>query len=196
MPSLSDFGLGPEAPASERRRARVHVDDESGARPLPSGALDPEPLDERIELPGVSRSDAAIYFGIGAGLGVAALSIVAALYFGGYLDRPVLDPAPATTALEPEARLAPLKEANDAEAIAFARVADAKLAAPPVFAPPPAVEAPDISVTEMPAAPSASEELEDLDRAQPTPMPTPREPPLPPPAQPTAPAEMPRENPY
>jgi hypothetical protein len=191
MPSLSDFGFGPEAPESERRRARRYTDDESGARPLPTDAYETAPYDalkERVDLPGVSRTDAAIYFGIGAGLGVAVLAIGAALYFGGYLDRPELGPAPATTALEPEMRLALLEEANDAEALAFARVADARLEPLPVFALPPAVESRDITVTE---------ELEDLGRAQPTPMPALPEPTLPPPAQPTAPAETePLQNPY
>lgn len=210
MPSLSDFGLGSDAPDSERR-ARRRYDDESGARPLPTEAYEPyDDIDERVELP-MRRVDAALYFGIGAGLGVAALAIGAALYFGGYIARPALGPSPEATALEPEKRLAPLEEAKDAEALEGARVAVAKLSAPPTFALPPAVESPDITVTEerpakLEPAPvprtqsrpkNLGDELESLDRAQPTPMPTPTEPELPPPAQPTAPAEEPLpESPY
>jgi hypothetical protein len=115
MPSLSDFDLGPEAPASERRRARRY-DDESGARRLPTDAYAPLHDDEAVELPGLSRSDAGLYFGIGAGLGVAALAIAGALYFGGYVERPALGPAPQTSELVTETRLGPLQEAADAEA--------------------------------------------------------------------------------
>ncbi len=215
MPSRSDFGFDSDAPDSERRRARRYADDESGARPLPNEARYPDPLDERVDLP-IERSNALTFFGIGAGLGVAAISIGAALYFGGYFDEPRLAPTPEASSLEPESRLAPLQQASDDDALAFARVANAKLASPPVFSLPPAVESPDISVTEeqaaqpapSPAPPakapasraprrpsSLGEELEDLDQAQPTPMPVPTEPPMPPPAQSTAPAEEAPDNP-
>jgi hypothetical protein len=215
MPSLNDFGLGPDdAPESERRPYRRY-DDESGARRLPSeayGAYEPFDDDDVVELP--PRSNAGFYFGIGAGLGVALLAIGSALYFGGYIDRPALGPAPQASVLVPETRLAHLEEAMNAEALALARTAEANLPAAPIFAAPPAVESPDIRVIDEPtAAPPTSqeaptraprpsnltEELEALDRAQPTPSPAP----MPAPAQPTAPAETappsetsPPPNPY
>ena len=208
MPSLNDFGLGPDAPESVRRPSRRY-DDESGARRLPREeyeAYEPFDEDDVVELP--ARSNAGFYFGIGAGLGIAILAIGSALYFGGYIDRPALGPAPPASALVPETRLAHLEEAMNAEALALAHTADVNLSAAPTLEAPPPVESPDIRVLDEPPAPppgsqaepkstprpsNLAEELEAVDRAQPTPGP------LPPPARPTAPAETapPAEtNPY
>ena len=67
--------------------------------------------------------------------------------------------------------------------------------APPVESQAPPAKSPAPRSSRRPS--NLTEELEDLDRAQPTPLPTPREPPLPPPAQPTAPAETESpQNPY
>jgi hypothetical protein len=234
MPSLSDFGLAPDPRESERRRARreVQYPDESGARRLPRDAdsdavaryrayearqrADAEALDEEVELPGVSRHDAGILFGIGVGLGVAALAVVGGLYLGGALGRPVLGAGPEPTLLSSELGQTALEEANDTRALELSRVAPF-LVREPTPAPLPAqLNSPDIQVIDEAAPKSASEpessapakgtssglanELEELQNSLPLrgPVASPREPSnstsapepsVPPPADPTAPAE-------
>jgi hypothetical protein len=213
MPSLSDFGLAPDDPRRhELRRKRYVIHDESGARPLPSDEYDPY-LDEEVELPGVARSQAWLYFGIGAGLGVAVLAIAALLYFRGLIFGPALAPsppaAPPSTAVQ-EARFA---EWMDVHALGLARLAEARLTAPAV---PPVTEV-DSVVEEPLSAPhprppvlapaeqgsgtnQLSNELDELERSlrprgpaapprAPSDEQAPPEAPLPPPAEPTAPAE-------
>src|SRR5262245_30580941 len=101
MATLRDFGLAPEEPALRQPRRRY--DDESGARPLPRDdyerdayrdAYAGDPLDEEVELPGVSGSRAGLLFGVGVGLGIAVLAVAGGLYLGGYVGRTPLGAAP------------------------------------------------------------------------------------------------------
>ena len=214
MPSLSDFGLVPEE--HEERRARRRFDDESGARPLPSEPTSPEyaDYDDEVELP-VERSRAGL-FGVGVGIGVAALAVMGGLYFGGYLDRPTLNPAQEAIPLAADSSR--FDEWVNDEALARARVADRNLSlahAAPVLT---EIESPDIRVLEedlraphpVPSTPMPA--LPEPDQANPRPVPpelkapqmplapgesVPERERLPAPAQPTAPAETaPPDNPY
>lgn len=216
MPSLSDLGLAPEEPRPEPRRRRYVITDESGAHRLPREEYDPA-LDEDVELPGVSGSRAGLYFGIGVGLGIAILAIVAALYFRGAIGGPRLAESPVPTPLSAAAQESRFEEWNDRHALELARLAEVRLtqAALPPGTP---VESPDIQVIDEPLSaphprpPTAtspgegsgasplSNELDELERslrprgpAAPPRAPSndqaPPETPLPPPAEPTAPAE-------
>jgi hypothetical protein len=171
MPSLSDFGLTPDPRESERRRARreAQYPDESGARRLPretdSDAVaryrayearqraDAEALDEEVELPGVSRHDAGILFGIGVGLGVAALAVVGGLYLGGALGRPVLGAGPEPTPLSSELGQTALGEANDARALELSRVAPFLVHQTATSPLPAQLNSPDIEVIDESAPP-------------------------------------------
>jgi hypothetical protein len=219
-PSLSDLGLTPdEEAARERRRQRRHEEyaDESGLRPLPRDAVHFEGVDDEVVLPGI-RSRARLV-GIGAGIGFAVLAVAAGLYFGGYLDRPTLNPPPTPAPLVPNTTF---DDAMRTQALEIARFANVKLLSPPVVTPvirelPLEIEgdvrSPDpISTNPMPAMPEP-EGMSTPPRAT-TPRdtaPTPKDPemppppsgtppdrqPLPAPAQPTAPAETaPGANPY
>jgi hypothetical protein len=215
MPSLSDFGLAPEEPRRpEARRHRYVITDESGARPLPTEAYDPA-LDEDVELPGVSRSQAGLYFGIGVGLGIAVLAIGAALYFRGDIGAPPLAPSPAPTPLEPTVQEARFHEWADQHAVELARLAEVRLMPQPTLSPGARAESADIEVVDESlsaphprppvTAPESSEtkplsnELDELERSlrprgpteprAPSNEQSPPETPLPPPAEPTAPAE-------
>ncbi|HEX6272240.1 MAG TPA: hypothetical protein VFZ53_04350 [Polyangiaceae bacterium] len=129
MATLKDFGFAPEDPSSRSTRRRRY-DDESGARPLPRGAyerevyaVDPlydDPLDEEVELPGVSKERAGLYFGIGVGLGITVLAVAGGLYLGGYAGRAELGPAPEAP---PLAAGGPLDDMLNEEALARARIA-------------------------------------------------------------------------
>jgi hypothetical protein len=215
MPS-PNFDLAPEDPEEQQpRRRRFLVTDESGARPLPAGAYDSyepydvDPLDEEVELPGVSRQ-AGTFFGIGVGLGIAVIAVMAGLYLGGYVGRPALAAGPAPLPLEPDYSL--FEEAQNVEALALARIAFM----PRLLTPTTETNSPDIQVIDQapaltepqdvaptprsPAPSNISNELDALERSMPPRGPVaPKEPttdqapsespPLPAPAQPTAPAE-------
>jgi len=225
-PSLSDLGLTPDEEFElerERRRQRRHEEyaDESGLRPLPTDdAVRFEGVDDEVVLPGV-RSRAGL-FGIGVGVGVAALAVAGGLYFGGYLDRPTLNPSSEPLTLSSESSR--FDEWINVEALAMARVANRNLSMAPV----PTlteIESPDIRVLEedvraphpvpsnpMPAMPepegmgtprgTAPREtapiLKDPEMPPPPSGTLPDSEPLPAPAQPTAPAETtpPQSNPY
>ncbi|HVR20410.1 MAG TPA: hypothetical protein VMS65_11955 [Polyangiaceae bacterium] len=153
--TLREFELAPEEPISTPpRRRRYVIEDESGARPLPRDhsrnahgpyAYGPDPLDEQVDLP---RERAGLLFGIGAGLGVAVLAVVAGLYLGGYVGRPALGPTPdvSTSLLGDPQR--PLEDAQTIEALELARIAPVWIderSAQAVVAPT-QVESPDIHV--------------------------------------------------
>jgi len=133
MATLKQFDLAPEEPLSTPpRRRRYVIDDESGARPLPKdeyrarevyGDDYVDPLDEAVELPGVSRERAGLLFGIGVGLGVAVLAVVAGLYLGGYVGRPALGPTPGESTSFADDPQKPLEEAQASEALERARIA-------------------------------------------------------------------------
>ena len=218
MPSPADFGFAEDPENPRRRRSRYVVTDESGARPLPTGydsyePYDADPLDDEVELPGVSRPQAGMFFGIGVGLGIAVLAIVAGLYLGGYVGRPMLGASPSMASLEPNPR--PFEDWANIEALDRARMALASTALPPGV-----VESPDIRVIDETAAKSAPEESAPAPESSPTPSRSgtltneldelqrsiekprapvaprplsndvaPAEPVMPPPAKPTAPAE-------
>jgi hypothetical protein len=214
MPSLSDFGLAPEG--QEERRARRRYDDESGARPLPREPASPyADDDEDVDLP-VEHSRAGL-FGIGVGTGVAALAVIGGLYYGGYLDRPTLNPPQEPLPLAADSSR--FDEWLNDEALARARVAERNLSVVPVAPIVTEIDSPDIRVLEedlraphpVPSSPMpALPEPDQGARPQPVPpelkapqMPlapgefAPEREQLPPPARPTAPAETaPLDNPY
>jgi hypothetical protein len=152
--TLRDFGLTPEEPQSTPpRRRRYVIDDESGARPLPRDEYQAryeyvDPLDEDVELPGVSRERAGLLFGIGVGLGVAVLAVVGGLYLGGYVGRPALGPTPAVSMSLPGDPQKPFEEAQAIEALALARIAPVWIdeRSAQVASMPTQVESPDIQV--------------------------------------------------
>jgi hypothetical protein len=215
MPSQSEFDSRPDEELELERRYQ-ESGDESGLRPLPSDpALYADFNDEVVEPP-IQRSRAGL-FGIGVGIGIAALAVTGGLYFGGYLDRPTLNPAQATSPLEADSSR--LDEWINDNALARARVADRNLslaqAAPVVTE----IDSPDIRVLEedlraphpvpsnpMPALPEPDQgarpqpvqpELKAPQRPLAPGEFEPEREQLPAPAQPTAPAEMaPPANPY
>jgi hypothetical protein len=132
------------------------IDDESGARPLPTGSFADEvyvdPLDERVDLPGVSRERRGVYFGIGAGLGIIALAVAGALYLGGFVARTPLGPTPADAPLAAWGR--PLDDMMREEALARARIAPVWIAETSVR-PRSVQDSPDIHVIEQPPAGAA-----------------------------------------
>jgi len=162
MATLKDFGFAPEDPSSRSTRRRRY-DDESGARPLPRDAYEREvyavdPLDEEVELPGVSRDRAGLYFGIGVGLGIAVLAVAGGLYLGGYVGRVPLAPAPEAPAL---AAGGALDEMLNEEAIARARIAPIWISEASVRPSAAEKESPDIQVVDQPAPAEATGSLTD-----------------------------------
>jgi hypothetical protein len=132
MATLRDFGYAPEEPESRQpRRQRYAIDDQSGARPLPRDDRDAydtydayavDPLDEDVELPGVSRNDrAGLWFGVGVGLGVVVLAVAGGLYLSGYVGRVPLAAGPEAPPLAAGAR--PIDDMLNEEALARARIA-------------------------------------------------------------------------
>jgi hypothetical protein len=215
MPSQSEFDLRPDEELARQRGRHEEYADESGLRPLPSDSASYEDFDDEVvELP-IERSRASL-FGIGVGVGVAAIAVMGGLYFGGYLDRPTLNPPQEAFPLAADSSR--FDEWQNDEALARARVAERNLSLPQAAPVLTEIESPDIRVLEedlraphpVPSTPMPG--VPEPDQANPRPVPpelkapqmplapgesVPERERLPAPAQPTAPAETaPPDNPY
>jgi hypothetical protein len=160
MATLRDFGFASEEPSSGLPRRRRY-DDESGARRLPRDederdAYDIDPIDEDVDLPGVSRDRAGLWFGVGVGLGLVVLAVAGGLYLGGYVGRVPLGAAPAGAPLS--AAGGPLDDMLNDEALARARIAPVWISEASVRPAATQEESSDIQVIEQPGtAPATSD---------------------------------------